>query len=140
MIDATRSSTAGRELAALGRVPSDSAMPVASVSHSAHDAHSAVEPAKIRSPESGPDAPDRAPGRTASGVRPPSARRMPLAHPLRAQATYPFVRLNEAAAARCAAGLEVIDFGMGDPREPTDPAILQALKDGVRERMGYPAS
>lgn len=29
---------------------------------------------------------------------------------------------------------------MGDPREPTDPRILQALKDGVRERMGYPAA
>ena len=29
---------------------------------------------------------------------------------------------------------------MGDPREPTDPAILQALRDGVRERMGYPAA
>src|SRR5438552_6808896 len=29
---------------------------------------------------------------------------------------------------------------MGDPREPTDPAIIQALKDGVRERMGYPAA
>ena len=41
---------------------------------------------------------------------------------------------------RRAAGLEVIDFGMGDPREPTDPAILQALRDGVRERMGYPAA
>jgi acetylornithine aminotransferase len=34
----------------------------------------------------------------------------------------------------------VIDFGMGDPREPTDPRIIQALKDGVRERMGYPAA
>jgi succinyldiaminopimelate transaminase len=29
---------------------------------------------------------------------------------------------------------------MGDPREPTDPVILQALRDGVRERMGYPAA
>ena len=29
---------------------------------------------------------------------------------------------------------------MGDPREPTDPRIIQALKDGVRERMGYPAA
>ena len=29
---------------------------------------------------------------------------------------------------------------MGDPREPTDPRILQALRDGVRERMGYPAA
>ena len=65
---------------------------------------------------------------------------MPLSPTLAAQATYPFVRLNEAAAARRAAGLEVIDFGMGDPREPTDAAILQALRDGVRERMGYPAA
>ena len=37
-------------------------------------------------------------------------------------------------------GLEVIDFGMGDPREPTDPRIIEALRDGVRERMGYPAA
>jgi succinyldiaminopimelate transaminase len=65
---------------------------------------------------------------------------MPLSPTLRAQEIYPFVRLNEAVAARRAEGLDVIDFGMGDPREPTDPAILQALRDGVRERMGYPAS
>jgi acetylornithine aminotransferase len=50
------------------------------------------------------------------------------------------VRLNEAAAERRARGLEVIDLGMGDPREPTDAAILRALRDGVRERMGYPAA
>jgi len=65
---------------------------------------------------------------------------VPISPTLRAQTTYPFVRLNEAADARRAQGLEVIDFGMGDPREPTDPAILQALRDGVRERMGYPAA
>ena len=65
---------------------------------------------------------------------------MPLSPVYRATATYPFVRLNEAAAERRARGLEVIDLGMGDPREPTDPAILQALRDGVRERMGYPAA
>jgi acetylornithine aminotransferase len=59
---------------------------------------------------------------------------------LRAQETYPFVRLNQAAAARRAEGLEVFDFGMGDPREPTDPRIIDALKDGVRDRMGYPAA
>ena len=63
---------------------------------------------------------------------------MPVSPILRGQATYPFVRLNQAAAARRARGLEVIDFGMGDPREPTDPRIIEALKDGVRERMGYP--
>jgi succinyldiaminopimelate transaminase len=65
---------------------------------------------------------------------------VPISPILRGQATYPFVRLNEAAAARRAQGRDVIDFGMGDPREPTDPAIIQALKDGVRERMGYPAA
>ncbi len=65
---------------------------------------------------------------------------MPLSPVFKATATYPFVRLNEAAAERRAQGREVIDLGMGDPREPTDPAILQALRDGVRERMGYPAA
>ncbi len=65
---------------------------------------------------------------------------MPLSPVLRAQATYPFVRLSQAAAERRAEGLEVIDLGMGDPREPTDPKIIEALKDGVRERMGYPAA
>jgi acetylornithine aminotransferase len=65
---------------------------------------------------------------------------MPVSPILAAQATYPFVRLNQAVAERHASGLEVIDFGMGDPREPTDPLILQALRDGVRERMGYPAA
>ena len=65
---------------------------------------------------------------------------MPVSPILSGQATYPFVRLNQAAAARREGGLEVIDFGMGDPREPTDPRIIQALRDGVRERMGYPAA
>jgi len=65
---------------------------------------------------------------------------VPISPILRAQATYPFVRLAQAAAARRAEGHEVIDFGMGDPQESTDPAIIEALREGVRERMGYPAS
>jgi succinyldiaminopimelate transaminase len=65
---------------------------------------------------------------------------MPINPMLSGQATYPFVRLNQAAAARRAEGLEVIDFGMGDPRDPTDPRIIEALRNGVRERMGYPAA
>ena len=65
---------------------------------------------------------------------------MPVSPILEAQATYPFVRLRQAVAAREERGLEVIDFGMGDPQEPTDPRILQALRDGIRERMGYPAA
>ena len=65
---------------------------------------------------------------------------MPINPILSGQTTYPFVRLNQAAAARRAEGLEVIDCGQGDPREPTDPRIIDALRDGVRERMGYPAA
>jgi succinyldiaminopimelate transaminase len=65
---------------------------------------------------------------------------VPLSPVLRQQATYPFVRLTQAAAEREARGLEVIDLGMGDPQEPTDPRIIEALRAGVRERMGYPAA
>jgi succinyldiaminopimelate transaminase len=63
---------------------------------------------------------------------------VPISPVLERQATYPFVRLNEAARQRLERGLEVIDFGTGDPREATDPRIRQALVDGLRERMGYP--
>ena len=38
-------------------------------------------------------------------------------------ATYPFVRLEEARRALAARGVDVIDFGKGDPNEPTDPMI-----------------
>jgi succinyldiaminopimelate transaminase len=65
---------------------------------------------------------------------------VPVSPVLRSQSVYPFVRLTQAAAERRAQGLEVIDLGMGDPREPTDPRILKALKTGVRDRMGYPAA
>jgi succinyldiaminopimelate transaminase len=65
---------------------------------------------------------------------------LPLSPVLREQATYPFVRLTQAAGERAARGLEVIDLGMGDPQEPTDPQIIEALRAGVRERMGYPAA
>ena len=65
---------------------------------------------------------------------------MPVSPILDRQTTYPFVRLNEAARRVEARGTRVIDFGMGDPREPTDPLIKQALIDGLRDRMGYPAA
>ena len=65
---------------------------------------------------------------------------MPVSPILEQQTTYPFVRLNEAAQRVQARGVEVIDFGTGDPREPTDPRIRQALVDGLRDRMGYPAA
>ncbi len=53
-------------------------------------------------------------------------------------ATYPFVRLEEARRRLVAAGVDVIDFGKGDPNEPTDPIIRQALIDAVPERAPYP--
>jgi acetylornithine aminotransferase len=54
------------------------------------------------------------------------------------QGTYPFVRIERAKREAAAAGLEILDFGQGDPREPTDPMIRQALVDALEERMGYP--
>ncbi len=53
-------------------------------------------------------------------------------------ATYPFVRLEEARRRLVADGVEVIDFGKGDPNEPTDPMIRQALIDALPERSPYP--
>jgi len=53
-------------------------------------------------------------------------------------ATYPFVRLEEARRRLVAEGVEVIDFGKGDPNEPTDPMIRRALVDALPERAPYP--
>jgi acetylornithine aminotransferase len=63
---------------------------------------------------------------------------VPISPVLSAQGTYPFVRIERAKREAAEAGIEILDFGQGDPREPTDPAIRQALVDGLQERMGYP--
>jgi succinyldiaminopimelate transaminase len=63
---------------------------------------------------------------------------VPLSPVLRRQAVYPFVRLAQAADELEARGVEVLDFGTGDPREPTDPRIQAALRAGIVDRMGYP--
>src|ERR687886_341671 len=52
--------------------------------------------------------------------------------------TYPFVRLEEARRRLEADGVPVIDFGKGDPNEPTDPSIRQALVESLTERSSYP--
>jgi succinyldiaminopimelate transaminase len=57
---------------------------------------------------------------------------------LAGMAAYPFVRLEETRRRLVAQGVEVIDFGKGDPNEPTDPRIRQALVDAVPERAPYP--
>jgi succinyldiaminopimelate transaminase len=57
---------------------------------------------------------------------------------LRETGTYPFVELDEAKRRLRAEGLELIDFGKGDPREVTDARIRQALVDGITEISSYP--
>jgi acetylornithine aminotransferase len=53
-------------------------------------------------------------------------------------AVYPFTRLEEERRRLLAAGVEVIDFGKGDPNEPTDPMIREALVAALPERAPYP--
>jgi acetylornithine aminotransferase len=52
--------------------------------------------------------------------------------------TYPFVRLDEAKAAARTRGIELIDFGMGDPIEPTPEFIQRALAEALPLTAGYP--
>jgi succinyldiaminopimelate transaminase len=63
---------------------------------------------------------------------------MRLSPVLAAQTAYPFVRLDEAKRRAAASGTDLIDFGMGDPRERTDPSIQQALVDALPLTEGYP--
>src|SRR6266508_4890264 len=57
---------------------------------------------------------------------------------LRETGTYPFVKLDEAKRRLRAEGVELIDFGKGDPREPTDERIRRALADSLTEISSYP--
>jgi succinyldiaminopimelate transaminase len=59
---------------------------------------------------------------------------------LAAQAVYPFVRIEEAKRRKAAQGVRIFDFGMGDPREPTDPLIKRALNEALDEATGYPTA
>jgi succinyldiaminopimelate transaminase len=51
---------------------------------------------------------------------------------------YPFTRLTEAKRNLTARGIEVLDFGMGEPREETPAFIRAALADAIEPRSGYP--
>jgi acetylornithine aminotransferase len=57
---------------------------------------------------------------------------------LAATGTYPFVRLEQAKRQLAERGVELIDFGKGDPREETDAAIRQALVDSIGPCSSYP--
>jgi acetylornithine aminotransferase len=56
--------------------------------------------------------------------------------------TYPFVRLEEAKRAAAARGVDVIDFGIGEPREETPAFIRQALANALEAEpvSTYPTS
>jgi len=57
---------------------------------------------------------------------------------LESQGTYPFVRLEQAKRRKAAAGMPLIDLGLGDPREATDPLIRAALVEALGETSSYP--
>jgi acetylornithine aminotransferase len=57
---------------------------------------------------------------------------------LAATGTYPFVRLEQAKRRLAEQGVELIDFGKGDPREETDPLIRRALVESIEPRTSYP--
>jgi len=63
---------------------------------------------------------------------------MRLSPVLAATGTYPFVKLDQAKRRLAAKGVELIDFGKGDPRERTDPLIRTALVDSLTETSAYP--
>jgi succinyldiaminopimelate transaminase len=63
---------------------------------------------------------------------------VPLSPVLSSVGTYPFVRLEEAKRRVAARGVELIDFGVGDPRERTPSIVREALLASVEETSKYP--
>lgn len=56
------------------------------------------------------------------------------------QGAYPLLKLDERREELKSKGATLFDFGAGDPREPTDATIRQALIDGVPEVSQYPSA
>jgi succinyldiaminopimelate transaminase len=63
---------------------------------------------------------------------------VPLSPVLSSVGTYPFVRLEAAKRRVAERGIELIDFGVGDPRERTPSFIRDALLASVDEVSSYP--
>lgn len=53
---------------------------------------------------------------------------------------YPLVRMDERRRELEERGIQLFDFGTGDPREPTDERIREALIEGVPEVSRYPSA
>jgi succinyldiaminopimelate transaminase len=51
---------------------------------------------------------------------------------------YPFAALDEAKQRAISTGIEVVDFGLGDPREPTPEFIRRALIESLEPVSSYP--
>jgi succinyldiaminopimelate transaminase len=63
---------------------------------------------------------------------------MELSPVLAGLAQYPFARLDDWKADATARGIELIDFGMGDPREVTPAFIREALVNSIEPVSSYP--
>src|SRR5215212_1311473 len=63
---------------------------------------------------------------------------MRLSPALAGMRAYPFTRLTEAKRELTARGVEILDFGMGEPREETPAFIRDALAAAIEPRSGYP--
>lgn len=63
---------------------------------------------------------------------------LPLNPLLAAQGDYPFARLRASVDAAVGRGIEVIDFGVGEPREETPAFIREALAAGIASVSTYP--
>jgi acetylornithine aminotransferase len=57
---------------------------------------------------------------------------------IRSAEPYPFEALDRRKAEALAQGRELVDFGVGDPREVTAPFIRQALVEGLEPVSSYP--
>src|SRR5437764_13698577 len=63
---------------------------------------------------------------------------MQLSPVLTELAQYPFTRLDDWKAEARASGIELIDFGVGDPREVTPQFIREALAASIDAVSSYP--
>ena len=52
--------------------------------------------------------------------------------------TYPFVHLTDAKRELVARGVEVVDFGIGEPREDTPQFIRKAVAGALQPKSTYP--
>ena len=62
----------------------------------------------------------------------------PVSPILASLAAYPFVLLEEAKREAAAQGVELIDFGVGDPQEPTPQLVRDALAEALGDSSRYP--